>query len=319
MAHHHHHAHSHAERQRRALWLALVLNAAFTVVEAVGGLLTGSLALLADAGHMLSDVAALGLALFALWFAHRPADPKRTFGYMRAETLAALVNAVTLVLICIFIFLEAYRRVLEPRAVASAAMLVIAMLGLVINIVSAVILYGVQHESLNIRGAALHMLADALGSLGAIAAALMILATGWTIADAIASVAIALLILASAWRLLSDCVHVLMQGTPRHIDLRQLEQVMRQVEGVLEVHDLHVWSMGTGAEVMTGHVVVVAGMDQERSHAVLHQLTHRIRDQFGIVHSTIQLEHENLRLQPDARFCSPAASSGAATDSGTHS
>ena len=293
----HEHLHHRANSDRTALWLALAANAVFTVVEVVGGVLTGSLALLADAGHMLTDVAALALALFALWFAQRPADPKRTFGYLRAETLAALVNAATLLLICGCISYEAYRRFGKPVPVASLPMLLIAVVGLIVNLGSALVLRHASEENLNIRGAFLHMVADTLGSVGAIAAAVVIWNTGWTRADPLASVLISMLILVGAWRLLSESVHVLMQGTPARINLEAIERSMRRVDGVIEVHDLHVWTVGVGADVMTGHVVLAGDVDQERSHAILIELSHCMREHFGIGHTTIQLEYQNLCLQ----------------------
>jgi cobalt-zinc-cadmium efflux system protein len=272
----------------------LVLNAGYMLVEFFGGLATGSLALVADAGHMLTDVAAIALAMFALSFARKPADAQRTFGYLRAETLAALINGITLLLISIYVIYEAYERLREPSAVAGGSMLVIATIGLAINLASAWLLQGGEPDDLNRRGVYWHMVADALGSVAAIVAGIIVVATGWSLADPLASVMIVLLILWGTWHLLTDSVHVLMQGTPARISLAEIEQAMRGVPGVADVHDLHVWTLGSGNDVMTGHAVLAPRTDPLRSHAILVSLREMMHDRFAIEHTTIQLEYEDL-------------------------
>lgn len=301
----HQHAHTHDRSQSNATALrwALALNAGYMLVEFFGGIATGSLALIADAGHMLTDVAAIALALFALWFAQRAADARRTFGYLRAETLAALANGITLLLISAYVIYEAIERLAEPSPVAGGAMLGIATIGLAINLGSAWMLGGGEADDLNRRGVYWHMLADALGSVGAIAAGLIIMWTGWTLADPLASVLIVLLILWGTWHLLTDSVHVLMQGTPARISLDQVEQTIRDVPGVVDVHDLHVWTLGAGNDVMTGHAVLAPDTDPRRSHEILLYLRQTMHDRFGIEHTTIQLEFEDLK--GDSELCRP--------------
>ncbi|MBL9124419.1 MAG: cation transporter [Planctomycetaceae bacterium] len=299
--HSHSHQHERSQASTQALRAALVLNAGYMLVEFVGGILTGSLALVADAGHMLTDVAALALGLFALWFAQRPADPRRTFGYLRAETLAALANGITLLLISGYVLYEAWHRLSDPSPVAGAAMLAIAIVGLLVNLLSAWMLAGGHDDDLNRRGVYLHMLADALGSVGAIGAGAVILLTGWNWADPLASVLIVLLILWGTWHLLSDSIHVLMQGAPARISLDQVAQSMRDIPGVLEVHDLHVWTLGAGNDVMTGHAVLAAETDLPRSQEILALLREMMHDRFGIEHATIQLEFANARGNCDDR------------------
>ena len=221
---HHDHEHGTSEGNRRALAIVLALTAGFTVVEIAGGLLTGSLALLADAGHMLSDNLSLGLALFAAWLAQRPATPNKSFGYRRAEILAALVNGMTLVAVSIWIFIEAYSRLREPPEVLGGPMLVVAALGLLVNVAGAIILYRSGGESLNVEGAMRHVFADALGSVGAIAAAAVIILTGWRYADPLISVAIGLLILGSSWKLLRDSTNILLEATPPNLDAAEVGQ-----------------------------------------------------------------------------------------------
>ena len=301
--HSHSHHHDRSQASSKALRAALWLNAGYMLVEFVGGLMTGSLALVADAGHMLTDVAALALAIFALWFAQRPADPRRTFGYLRAETLAALANGITLLLISGYVIFEAYHRLNEPSPVEGGSMLVIATIGLFVNLGSAWMLAGGHDDDLNRRGVFLHMIADALGSVGAIGAGLVILLTGWTVADPVASVLIVLLILWGTWHLLTDSIHVLMQGTPARISLAEIEQAMRDIPGVVDVHDLHVWTLGAGSDVMTGHAVLESATDPARSQEILVTLRNLMHDRFAIEHSTIQLEFADAR--GDSVVCAP--------------
>ena len=288
--------------KQRPLALALAITVVFLVIEVAGGLLTNSLALLADAGHMATDAAALALALFAVWLARRPATPARSFGFHRAEVLAALANAAILIVICFFIFWEAARRIIEPPAVDTLPMLVIAILGLAANAGSAWILMrgGMHAHDLNVRGAFLHVIGDLLGSLGTIAAAVVILASGWYLADPILSIGIGLLILRSAWRLLWDSVDVLLEATPAHIDPAEVRRAMQQVRGVEGVHDLHIWTVTSGLVALSGHVEVNEGRDW---HEMLVELATLLRERFGIAHVTLQPE-QHRRLPEPFRGCS---------------
>ncbi|HWV56667.1 MAG TPA: cation diffusion facilitator family transporter [Longimicrobiales bacterium] len=290
-AHEHDHEvdhHDHARLAgRRALTIVLGLTATFMVVEFVGGWLSNSLALMADAGHMLTDVAAVGLALFAMWFARRPATTVKTYGYLRMEILAALVNGVTLAVIALAICLEAYRRFLDPASVRADLMLGVAAAGLAVNITAALILHRSAGHSLNVRGAYLHVLGDLLGSVGAVAAALVILATGWTLADPLISVFVAALILFSSWKLVRESVDILLEAVPRHIDLAEVRDAIEDVPGVEDVHDLHVWSVTSGFLAMSGHAVV---KDPGQHQQILEEIHRRMRRRFGIRHVTVQLE-----------------------------
>ncbi len=292
MAHPHPHGdhnHDHGRgTDRRALAITFVLTAAFTVAEVVGGLITGSLALLADAGHMLSDALSLGVALFAVWLAGRPSTPNRSFGYKRAEILAALFNGATLVAISVWIFIEAYHRFREPPEVLGGWMLVVAAVGLVVNVAGAAILSRSGGESLNLQGALRHIVADILGSIGAIAAALVILTTGWYYADPIISTLIGLLVLGSSWKLLRDSTNVLLEGTPRGIDADEVGRSMAASEGVQEVHDLHIWTITSGFPALAAHVLV--GRD-ENCHARRRDIEELLAREYGIEHTTLQVDH----------------------------
>jgi cobalt-zinc-cadmium efflux system protein len=304
MSAHHHHGHSHgAARNRRRLTWTLALAAAYMVAEFVGGFMANSLALLADAGHMLSDVGALALSLFALWMAQKPATPRRTFGYYRTEILAALANAATLIAISIVIFVEAFGRLRHPEPVAGLTVMWIAAGGLAVNVAGLLVLRGGKDDSLNIRGAWLHMLTDALGSVGAIAGGLAVWALGWRWADPAVSIAIAVLVLFSSWHLLRESVGVLLEGTPGHIDMDAVRAAMAQVEGVEEVHDLHVWSITSGMDAMSGHVVVGERAQRRDSGAILADLHCVLHDRFGLAHLTIQIEPRGFQEHP----CAPQA------------
>ena len=284
----HGHDHSHGSADKRALAIVLVLTGGFMVAEVIGGLLTGSLALLADAGHMLSDTASLGVALFAAWLAGRPATPSRSFGFRRAEILAALLNGVTLVAISIWIFIEAYRRLSEPPEVLGGLMLVIAVLGLLVNVAGAVILSRSEGESLNVEGALRHVIADVLGSIGAIIAAIIIIFTGWRYADPLVSAVIGLLVLASSWRLLRDSVTILLEATPRGIDAEAVGRKMVGVEGVNEVHDLHIWTITSGFPALAAHVLVG---QHENCHEKRRELEDLLEHEYDIEHTTLQVDH----------------------------
>ncbi len=271
------------------LKLALAMTSVYFVAEVLGGLLSNSLALLSDAGHMFSDIAALGLSLFAFQMARRPATTKRTYGYHRLEILAALINGLTLWLIVGAIFHEAYRRLLNPPEVHSMGMLVVALIGLIVNIAAGIILYG-HRESLNMRGAFLHVLGDALGSVGAVVAGLIMLRTGWYLADPLISVLIGLLLLYTSWGLIKESVDILMQSVPRGIDVEEVHSAMEQVSGVIKVHDLHVWSVTSGVFTLSAHAVI---RPDGNPHMILDRIEDELRTQFSIEHTTIQLEIED--------------------------
>lgn len=264
----------------------LGLTSAFLVVEVIGGLVSGSLALLADAAHMLHDVAALGLALFAMRFAERPATPEKTFGWYRLEILAALANGILLLVITLGIAWEAVSRAMDPPVVEGGLMLAVGLAGLAVNVVGAGILWRRRGDSPNLRAAFLHVLGDALGSLAAIVAAVAILAAGLYVADTIASGAIAVLIAVSAVGLLRHTVNVLLESTPPHIDLAGVRAAMLEIPGTTSVHDLHIWMLTTGFVALSAHAV----LDGPESQEVLVRLREALRGRFGIEHATIQLE-----------------------------
>jgi cobalt-zinc-cadmium efflux system protein len=257
------------------------------LAEVIGGLLTNSLALLADAGHMFSDMVALALSFFAVWISDRPSASHQTYGYYRAEILAALVNGAALIAVSIFIFREAYQRFWQPPEVQGALMMWIAVGGLLVNLAGLWILHGGRTENLNVRGAWLHVLSDTLGSIGAIVAGGLIWAFGWNLSDPIASVVIGVLVIYSSWRLLAESVSVLMENAPKGIDVEAVHAAMARADGVAGVHDLHVWSITSGLESLSAHVVVQPG----QSHAeLLKRLRDMLHDRFGIDHITIQIE-----------------------------
>lgn len=257
------------------------------IVEAVGGWLTNSLALIADAGHMLTDVAALTLTLSAIWFAGRPATAKKTFGYYRLEILAAFVNGIALVLLSIWVIYEAYERWQTPPAINGMRLTVIAVGGLIVNIIAARLLHHGHQHDLNMRGAWLHVMGDLLGSATAIVAGILIAAFGWLWADPLCSVLISLIIIFGSWRLIMDSVNVLLEGTPAHIDLAAVENTILQTEGVAGVHDLHVWTISSGMEALSAHI----HHDESVLHTdLLGKVRERLHDAFGIDHLTIQME-----------------------------
>lgn len=281
------HSHIRASESRRKLTLVLVLTAIYMIAEAVGGWLTGSLALLADAGHMLTDVAALALALIAAWFSSRPATSHKTFGYYRLEILAALVNGVALVVISILILYEAYQRWSVPPVVHGSKVMLIATGGLAINLISAWILHGRHEIDLNMRGAWLHVLSDALGSLGAIIAGALMWLYNWYAADPLFSALIGVLIVWSSWRLIRESTNVLLEGTPAHINLAAVEDSILATEGVSNVHDLHVWTITSGREALSAHVIHAYEVSQPE---LLKELRAKLHDRFGVDHLTIQME-----------------------------
>ncbi len=284
------HQHSHHESTHKRtgpLKVALALTFLYMFAEAIGGWLTNSLALIADAGHMLTDVAALSLTLGAIWFASRPATPKKTFGYYRLEILAAFINGIALVLLSIWIIYEAIERWQSPPEIAGLNMTLIAAGGLVVNIIAARLLHSGHKHDLNLRGAWLHVMGDLLGSATAIAAGLAIITLGWLWADPLCSILISLIIIIGAWRLIIESVNVLLEGTPAHINLSAVETTIRETAGVCGVHDLHVWTISSGKEALSAHI----RHDESVAHSdLLARVRDRLHERFGIDHLTIQME-----------------------------
>ncbi|MEQ1945383.1 cation diffusion facilitator family transporter [Mesorhizobium sp. VNQ89] len=281
-------------RYARNLAWALGLTLTYLIAEVIGAFVTGSLALLADAAHMLTDVGGLGLALLAIRFAARPATPQKTYGYLRAEILSALLNAVVLLVLTIYILFEAYERFTNPPDVLSWPMLIVAVIGLAVNLVSMRLLSGGSSASLNVQGAYFEVLSDMLGSLGVIVAALVIMWTGWTLADPIIGALIGLFIVPRTWRLISQAVHILLEGVPPNVDLRLLETALKEIPGIKAVHDLHVWTITSGLDSMSGHIVVT---DMGESPRVLRAVRETMKDKFGLEHVTVQIEDEKMRGQ----------------------
>ncbi len=281
--------------QQKNLLRVLLITGTFMIIEVVGSLLTGSLALLADAGHMLTDVAALGLSAFVMWMAARPSTPEHSYGYHRAEILAAVTNAVVLLLLAIWILFEAYRRVFEPPHVLGVPMLLIGCIGLAVNVASMKLLVDESASSLNVRSAYLEVLSDAISSIGVILAGAIIWMTGWSLIDPLLSVGISGFIVWRTWSLLSQAVHVLMEGVPTHLNAREVGQAMASVSGVKGIHDLHIWTITSGLDALSAHVVVPVGADRD---AVLGHLQQLLQDRFGIDHVTLQIvEDRSDRVQ----------------------
>lgn len=274
---------------RRLQW-ALAISLVYFFAELIAGFLTNSLALLSDAGHMLSDVGAMTLSLFAFRMARRPATHQSTYGFHRIEILAALFNGLTLWLIVGIIFAAAFNRFFHPPVVESFGMMVVASIGLLVNIAAAAILHRGHHHNLNLRGAFLHVVSDAIGSVGAIVAGLIMWTTGWYLADPLISIFIGILILFSSWSLVRDSLSVLMQAVPKGIRLEEVRQTIESVEGVSEVHDLHVWAVTSDIFTLSAHAVLANGGD---SHAVLNGIEETLKERYNIEHTTIQLEIES--------------------------
>ncbi len=281
-----------AAKHSKRLAIALGMTATYMVAEIIGGLITGSLALLADAAHMATDVVGLGLALLAIRFAARPATPQRTYGFLRMEVLSALTNAVILLLLTIYIIYEAYQRFLAPPEVLSGPMLIVALIGLAVNLVSMWMLMDGSKESLNVKGAYFEVLGDMLGSVGVIAASLIIMFTGWQLADPLIGAGIGLFIVPRTWILLKQAVNILMEATPANVDVEKMTASLGSIPGVTAVHDLHVWTITSGTDAMSGHLVVE---DATRWREVLREAQTRVRKEFGIDHVTIQVEDEAMR------------------------
>ena len=285
-----HHLDPRSFSESRLRW-ALVINMVFLLVEITGGILSHSLALLADAGHMLTDVAALGLSLFVASLARRPATPERTFGLLRAEVLGAFLNGATLVVIVGFIFWEAWQRFGHPEMIDGPLMLVIAFFGLLANIGSALILQRDREENVNVQGAFLHMVSDALGSVGVIAAGLIIWATSWYPIDSIASVVIGLLILWSTRRFLKRTMNILLEATPENISFMEVKQALEEMEHIREVHDLHIWTITSGMPVLSAHLILSSGCcDTPHWQECLDKAHQMLKRRFNISHTTLQVE-----------------------------
>lgn len=291
MGHGHSHQISASGKNKRPLKIVLALTTAYMLAEVVGGLLTNSLALLADAGHMLTDVGGLALALMAIKFAERPATPERTYGYYRVEILAAMTNAVVLIGISLYILYEAYERFRNPPEVQSSGMLAIASIGLVINIVGVLVLRSGSKESLNMKGAYFEVLSDMLTSVGVIAAGVIMLTTGWYYADPLISAGIGLFIFPRTWALLKDAVGVLLEGTPSDVNIASLRESLGKLKGVAEIHDLHVWSLTSGVNALSVHAVLAQGSEHDDVLTLIHDLC---KKDFNIAHITAQTEREGF-------------------------
>ncbi|WP_102691300.1 cation diffusion facilitator family transporter [Rummeliibacillus pycnus] len=297
----HSHDHTHGAN-KKTLLLAFSMITIYMIVEVVGGYITNSLALLSDAGHMLSDAISLGVGVLAFTFSEKVANNRNTYGYKRFEILAAVFNGVTLILIAVFICVEAIKRFSNPPEVSSSGMLIIAFIGLLVNVLVAWILMrgGDTHDNLNMRAAFLHVISDMLGSIGAIIAAILIMFFGWEWADPVASIIVALLVLTSGWRVTRDSVHVLMEGTPSNIELDEIISTIRESKEVIDLHDLHIWTITSGQNALSCHIVVDGALTIKEGQNFLQTLEHKLHH-LGIGHMTVQLEmdshkHENTIL-----------------------
>lgn len=285
---------SFAGKNKSRLWIVFWLTAFYLLAEVIAGFWTGSLALIADAGHMLTDAGGLALALFAISFSQRKATPEKTYGYYRAEILAALINALVLFFISGFILYEAWQRFHHPPTILSLPMLIVAVIGLLINLIGMKLLSEGSKESLNVKGAYLEVLSDMLTSVGVITAAAIMLATGWYWVDPLISAGIGLFIIPRTWSLLRESVHILMEGTPLHVDLKALQKSMKQIKGVKEIHELHVWTLTSGMDSMSAHVIVESE-SRSKGDRILSEIQDLIKDRFQIRHSTIQIEEEGCK------------------------
>lgn len=302
MGAHHGHNHSHERRDAKSLFrlkIALFLTAGYMFAEAIGGWLANSLALLADAGHMLTDAAALALTLGAIWFASRPANERKTYGYYRLEILAAFINALTLILLSFWVIFEAYQRWTAPPEVKGFELTIVAIGGLIVNLISAWLLHSDHQHDLNMRGAWLHVMGDALGSVTAILAGILIVSFGWVWADAVSSLLISLIIIYGSWNLIRETINILLEGTPAHINIAAVETAILETEGVRAVHDLHIWTITSGLEALSAHVRHDENVVQAE---LLKKLRKRLHDEFGIDHLTIQMETPDFEDE-NVHFC----------------
>ena len=301
MSHDHSHQHTHGSN-KKALAISITIITVYMVVEATGGFLTNSLALISDAGHMLSDAVSLGIGLLAFTLGEKTANFSKTYGYKRLEILAAVFNGGTLLFISIYIFFEAYRRFSEPPEVASTGMLIIAIIGLLVNILVAwILMRGNKEDNLNLKAAFIHVIGDLLGSVGAVAAALCIMLFGWGWADPLASILVSVLVLISGWRITRDAVHILMEGTPQNIEMAEIIRIFEQTDQIEKVHDLHVWSITSGQNALSCHAVVNGDLTITESQKILQQIEHQLNHE-GIGHVTIQLESHSSPHE-DALLC----------------
>jgi len=290
--------HSHGQVRaghERKLWMALGLTGSFMIAEVIGAFITGSLALLSDAAHMMTDALALAISLVAIQVGKRAADRKRTFGYARFEILAAAFNAILLFVVAFYILFEAWQRLSAPAEIQSTGMLVIAVLGLIVNLISMRLLASASAESLNVKGAYLEVWSDMLGSIGVIVAALVIMYTGWGWVDSLVAAAIGFWLLPRTWTLLKESMNVLLQGVPDGIDIDQVEQGIRAIDGVTEVHDLHLWALTSGKNVMSTHLVADLGRRSEQQ--ILAEVTELMHERFDISHVTVQVEQVGFHEQ----------------------
>lgn len=304
MGHHHDHGHDHTHgANKKVLLLSFIIITGYMVVEAIGGFLTNSLALLSDAGHMLSDSISLGIAMLAFMFGEKAASYSKTYGYKRFEILAAVLNGITLIGIALFIFYEAIERFTNPPEVATTGMLIISTIGLFVNILVAWIMMrgSDTKDNLNMRGAFLHVLSDMLGSVGAIVAALLIMFFGWGWADPLASVIVALLVVRSGYHVTKASIHVLMEGTPSNVDVQEIIQLIEQTEGIESIHDLHIWTITSGTNALSCHAVVNDQLKIAESEHILRKIEHNLQHK-GIKHVTIQLETV-LHRHDDSILC----------------
>ncbi len=284
---------NHAFRaNRRALLMAMAITVGIMLLEAVGGFIANSLALLSDAGHMLTDVLALGLSLVALQFTARPASSTKTYGFYRLEILAALVNGSSLLLICFLILFEAYKRFRAPQEVDLQSMLIVASIGLAANLVAASVMVRRSRESLNLRGAYLHILGDALSSVGVIVGGILIMLTGWQVLDPLISVLICAVILKGSVRLVRESVHILLEAVPKDLDLMEIQRGLREIRGVKDLHDVHLWTISSGIYAMSAHVLV-DDILMSRTGEILQEINRLLRSHYGIEHTTIQFECES--------------------------
>lgn len=294
--HSHHEGHSHTNN-RKALKLSFILIAGYMFVEFIGGFLTNSLALISDAGHMLSDAAALGLSLAAIILGQKAASSEKTYGYKRFEILAALLNGIALAVLSIYIFIEAIHRLTSPPEVIGQGMIIISTIGLIVNIIVAWILSrGDNKHNLNLKSAFMHVIGDLLGSVGAIIAAILILSFGWYIADPIASMVVSVLIIFSAWNILKEAVNILMEGKPSDIDIDELRNSLISIQGVIDAHDLHIWMITNEFRSITAHLTVSENIDRDM---VLKEAMEKIVEQTEITHITIQVEGPNFKISED--------------------
>lgn len=276
---------------KQSLSIVLLLSTIFLVVEIIAGFLTNSLALLSDAGHLFTDVGSMLLALFAMWMSAFPPNPKKTFGYYRIEILVALLNGVTLILVAFLILFEAFKRLAHPPEVHTSGIMIVAILGLLVNIIGLLVLSRDQKENLNLHGVFLHIMGDAISSLGTLAAALIMAVTKWYYADPIVSILIAMVIILSAVGLLNNSVNILMEGVPHRIDAKEILLAIQKLPGVVEVHDLHIWTLTSGLESLSTHILVD---EYSRGETILQETHSMLRNQFHIHHVTVQVEKSRI-------------------------